>query len=445
MDTSFGLHGYPVDYDMINHVINGGINNKGPHPILIKLLANDRFKSKFINWFMDRFNSDFHYEILKGILDTMVTQLSPYIPEHRSRWGMNEVYDWLSWKYNINIIYNFIEQRQEYIIEHLINEFDIDGLVNIDISINNGGIVQLNTLKIENVDSQSIWSGKYFKSIDISLHAIPNDGYVFDGWEGDIASISDSVNLSPITNLFINAKFSPSKVIRDIYINEIQYLNDNNIAIEVFNASSHTVFTDDLYFTDNQNILLKNKLAALDSTFSQIKPNEYKVLNISNKNTLNQNGKYLAIAQISGNDTIIVDSVLYPILSGNISYGRYPDASNNWKYLPYPTLGHSNDSIVGNSANYTRSSLIRNYPNPFAISTIIPVFISDDSSYEVKIFDVNGINIKNYSITSNFNGVTTIIWDGIGLNNKFVSSGIYFCTLFRNDKLIDTIKMLFLK
>tara|TARA_B100000886_G_scaffold216184_1_gene149960 strand:- start:377 stop:1120 length:744 start_codon:yes stop_codon:yes gene_type:complete len=90
-------------------------------------------------------------------------------------------------------------------------------------------------------------------------------------------------------------------------------------------------------------------------------------------------------------------------------------------------------------------SIKANYPNPFNLSTTIPVKISQSDYMHIDIHDSNGKFVKKL-----FNGDLSIgqysfRWNGLDEHNMMVSSGIYFCKIIKNNTIISSQKMVLLK
>ena len=84
---------------------------------------------------------------------------------------------------------------------------------------------------------------------------------------------------------------------------------------------------------------------------------------------------------------------------------------------------------------------LQNYPNPFNPSTTISFDIIDANSFvTVEIYNVKGQIVKQLGIANYELGVNQVIW-----NAESFSSGIYFCKLVVDGKLVDTKKMILMK
>lgn len=139
METGFGVAailgapytGLGPQYNMLKHVIHGtnlpGFGQYGPHPVLVKLLANGEFKSEFIDWFVSRMQTTFAPDTMIALLDEMVAELRPYFAEHRRRWPYQSELN-NDWDFSIDLLKNFARNRPNYVRQHLEEEFGITGL-----------------------------------------------------------------------------------------------------------------------------------------------------------------------------------------------------------------------------------------------------------------------------------------------------------------------------
>ena len=69
--------------------------------------------------------------------------------------------------------------------------------------------------------------------------------------------------------------------------------------------------------------------------------------------------------------------------------------------------------------------IYQNYPNPFNPSTTIAYSLPEKSSVEIKIFDVQGREIKSFIIGAQSAGYQRVVWNGTNSQGSPLSSGIY--------------------
>ena len=96
-----------------------------------------------------------------------------------------------------------------------------------------------------------------------------------------------------------------------------------------------------------------------------------------------------------------------------------------------------------------RTALLQNFPNPFNPETWIPYTLADDADVKVRIYDVEGKQVRNLDIGYQRSGryisrEKAVYWDGRDQLGESVASGVYFYTL-KMDGFSDTRRMVILK
>ncbi|MFQ6618289.1 MAG: T9SS type A sorting domain-containing protein [Fidelibacterota bacterium] len=119
------------------------------------------------------------------------------------------------------------------------------------------------------------------------------------------------------------------------------------------------------------------------------------------------------------------------------------DAPSIWGYT-WIVEGTISSVERGVTALPGSAYLSQNYPNPFNVETKIEYYIPKEGNVSIKIFNINGENIRTLISGFQTEGNHHVIWDG--LNDKYIqiSSGVYFLTLEYND-YVRTRKMVYLK
>lgn len=123
------------------------------------------------------------------------------------------------------------------------------------------------------------------------------------------------------------------------------------------------------------------------------------------------------------------------------------------EYIIWPETGSSfilhkaipdQNSVNENIINKDKF-LLSNYPNPFNPSTTISYTLSESGFIDLSIYNTKGQKIKSLVNDFKTQGVWSIEWDGLDLNNKRVSSGIYFVKMKIDSRLLKTHKILLIK
>ena len=99
-------------------------------------------------------------------------------------------------------------------------------------------------------------------------------------------------------------------------------------------------------------------------------------------------------------------------------------------------------NIINNTTILSDYKLHQNYPNPFNSSTIIRFSLIKPGNINLKIYDIKGKEILN--IANGFKQAGEYK-ERLSFENLTFSSGVYFYSLFVNNLLIDTKKLIVIK
>ena len=89
--------------------------------------------------------------------------------------------------------------------------------------------------------------------------------------------------------------------------------------------------------------------------------------------------------------------------------------------------------------------LSQNYPNPFNPETTIKFQIPKASVITLKIYNINGQEIKTLTNREYQPGNYSVKWDGTDMSGNKVASGIYIYFLKTNTGYVESKKMLLVK
>lgn len=168
------------------------VNGIYEDPFITSLMRNKEFCKQFINTFMDMANYNFNKDIVKEKLykftdkpdDSMIT---------------------------------FFENRFDYITRYMADFFKLKGKLT-NVTLNNNpeqGTIKLNTLP-DNI-TNSKWTGKYYTDYEISVTAIPKEGYKFAGWKIEGAEIVGDKNSQTVSVKLVD---NQDCTIEAVYINK---------------------------------------------------------------------------------------------------------------------------------------------------------------------------------------------------------------------------------
>lgn len=277
---------------------------------------------------------------------------------------------------------------------------------------------------------------KHVEEADRWVGAIPPLGAGMSGHFKIVLKDSLDQTQSTPRSGFVNIQSSSSSS-SSVIINEFMA---DNISIpdsagefddwlELFNPTPETIQLTNKYLSDNPKNLAKWKFTQPNLMLA---PNQFVIVwcdedsaqkGIHTNFKLSAGGEFLTLTDSDG--VTVLDSLSFGVQKANISYGRYPNASNSWYFMP-PTPGFLNsavDNVKDGTVAPARFSLSV-FPNLFNPSTTIYYTLTETNEVWLKIFDVLGKEVATL-VSGRLNpGSYSVQWDGVNL-----SSGIYFCHL----------------
>lgn len=220
-DYGFGLLDGDVTYDTLAKVTtHAQPDTRGAQYskmyLLNKFIENPDFRIQFINSFADHLNTTFNSKLVIDRIHEMSSQIQSSIPEHINRWG-----NITDWDENVTMLKTFGEKRPYHVRQHIVKKFSPNGVTGTaSITLNTDmekGYLRINSIDIKSttkgVFTLGSWTGIYFIGVPVTIKALPQEGYVFDHWEGLDAGIyvSDTINITPDEIMNITAVFRPQE------------------------------------------------------------------------------------------------------------------------------------------------------------------------------------------------------------------------------------------
>ncbi len=180
-----------ISSDMVGFIYNeNSEDNDENHVVLFrKMIANDEFKSDFVNRLLTLLNTNFSPEVYRSTLKTVMNSVENEYERSFSRWG----YDKSGWKYKTDQMMDYPETRAEHIREHLNDHFEAGTPVQFSVSASNG-VLAINGMTLNSSD----FTGIYLDKTPITLSLSNADGFVqwSDGNRDTVRVISVTDGLS---------------------------------------------------------------------------------------------------------------------------------------------------------------------------------------------------------------------------------------------------------
>jgi len=149
--------------------------------------------------------------------------------------------------------------------------------------------------------------------------------------------------------------------------------------IELYNYGDTPIDLGGLYLTDDPDQPDKWQIPTTSATLTTIAPQGY-LLIWADEDTkerrphaglkLNASAEDLTLFGTDG--ATVIDSMTFPELTSNVSYGRYPDANDGWQYFGVATPGAKNDGAYAGLVGEVEFSHKRGfYSEPFSLTLTV--------------------------------------------------------------------------
>jgi hypothetical protein len=195
----------------------------------------------------------------------------------------------------------------------------------------------------------------------------------------------NSNNMINIANLALLAGQSGGEAGASIVINEFMASNNSSIQdpqgqyddwIELYNFGAVAVDVGGMYLTDNLSEPAKWQIPSNNMVVTMIPAGGFSLIWADNNTTdaglhanfqLDAGGEELGLFDTDG--ATLIDSVSFGSQVVDVSYGRYPDANDTWRYMSSPTPGSENSGAYFGLVADTKFSHDRGfYDAPFDLN-----------------------------------------------------------------------------
>ncbi|MGE5811913.1 MAG: CotH kinase family protein, partial [Ignavibacteria bacterium] len=478
MDWTFGYDGNSsYSFNTLKHATNS-FGSGWPNPafttlIFRRLFENKEFQREFVNRMADFLNTSFKEDFTAAKLSEMENLFRPEMPAHIQRWALEGGIQSLnSWDNELAKVEEFIEKRQTFIREHLIDEFNLGGAdeINLNVNITNAGRIKVNTIVVDSFP----WQGTYFNDVPIEISVLPNRGFRFAGWSGIEPSQQNQSSLTITINSELNltAVFeTDTHSLNSIVINEINYNSPAEFNpgdwIEIYNGFDESLDISSWKFKDlnpgnifsiPQSVFIEpNKYLVICSDTASFKLKFPRVKNFLGNINFNfsNDGQHI---QLLDDQNEIADSLTYDDID---AWPLQPDGTGptlalinprsdnslpeNWapSIVDFGTPGNPNDQPLAVEGQDDlipgEFVLYDNYPNPFNPITNFEFRIAHFGFVTLKIFDILGNAVATLVNEEKSAGKYTINFNAVGL-----ATGVYFYQL-KADGFVETKKLILLK
>lgn len=390
-----------------------------------KLTTNISFRNQFINRYADELNTRLLPNNILNHIDAIYSTIEPEITAHFNRWkddpsvedDISNIQSHVS--YYIENMKNFGVNRHPIVKKHIKQKFNLPDfhpitITNHDIS---QGFVKVN----KNIHIQeNSWTGDYFETVPIELTAIPEFGYEFSHWSGDMYSSDQTINISLVRDFDITPNFLATQTTAPPVINEINYRSSDDFNpddwIELYNPNSSSIDISNWEIKDDDDTHI-----FVIPQGTQIDANGYLIFVKDESDFINVFpnidyigelgfgfGKSDSVRLFDSNGTL-QDEVVYQSVSpwpscaestGNTLELIDPNLDNslpeNWDCL---NVNGSPNDLNNNNLSYEGfgSDSIEVYPNPVTNT----LYIGDGKDFfDLEVYDVLGQEVASIKTTN---------------------------------------------
>ena len=394
-DTEYGLgtqsrfpSGNP-EFDFMRMALTWGGWGDGDYTWMLRNLIRNRpgFREQFATRYSDLLNTLFLPEYLDAELDTIIGAIEPDLALQLARYNNTQA----QWDEHYLHTRDFILRRGALARSNLARnlEFaDTTHALTLNVSDTNAGRIQVNTITIDDRlpgwQKQAYpWRGHYFPDLTTTLTALPEPGYRFVGWEGDSVSAEPTLSLTLSAEMSLTALFEAGGVRNNgLLINEVMSSNANTYTdasgaypdwIELYNPTARAIEMAGMYISDDPEDRLKYRIPATNPAATTVPAGGYLVVFADGDTEqgahhlpfrLSRSGEAVWLSILDADSVItVLDSIVFPELETDYSYGRLPNGGADWAMMSQPTpaaMNRRSTSVDGSVA----TDLVRVFPNP---------------------------------------------------------------------------------
>ena len=112
--------GDPINLNMIEHVMN---DEEERMALFTQLMENEEVQQQFIEVMVKLLNNNFDPEHVKEKIDELSETIRPEMEQSIHRWDNIESVE--TWEENLQVLYDFAEERPDIVRQHLMEQFDL--------------------------------------------------------------------------------------------------------------------------------------------------------------------------------------------------------------------------------------------------------------------------------------------------------------------------------
>lgn len=496
-DNSFGIDWFNVDWTQVNPYTFENIeetkgNDPGPRPLMENIMAQGQYRNLYTH-FLEFFQQNImQLELWEAHMDSLKTLITP--------WAEADTFRTLDYGFSIEAFHqsyssdNYSNDHVKNGIKEFVNLRNASLPGQLEWETAAPSIYDINYWPLFPGPDDSIYvsvaafSHAGLESVTIAFqpgHLTVIESYPMsfrpiipttvveeaDRWVGVIPPLGEdgqgrfqvgAKDVNDQSEFYPRSEYVNLQVIgpveNTLVINEFLAKNDNTNTddngenddwLEIYNVGDEDLNLSGMYLTDDRTNLTKWQfpfggvmLAAHDYLLVWCDEDEEQS-GLHTNFKLSTDGEFIALTGTDGTSTY--DTLTFGPQEADISFGRFPDGSDNWELLLQPTPGMTNAVNNINPTGVIPSTFkLNNFPNPFNAYTIINYSLPFDGEVRLSVYDLKGRLIVELDHSFQQAGDFQVSWESLDKSGKAVPAGIYLYRLQVND-VFTTRKMLLIK
>jgi hypothetical protein len=211
-DTTFGAqHPHAAAYgDGVHHDTLGWavrterVADRDPVETILlrRLLANEKYREKFVGRFCDLLNSHFRPRRIEEHLEHWIDEVRSVLSRDWERWQGGPENFWG----DVDTIRKFVEERPRWIVKHFRERLGLGQLRSIQVDSSGPGRVRVGGL----TDVSTPWQGEYFDGLRLEVEAVAEPGARFVRWEPEHYGTNPVLKMTVAPEVQLRAVFLPA-------------------------------------------------------------------------------------------------------------------------------------------------------------------------------------------------------------------------------------------
>lgn len=315
--------------------------------------------------------------------------------------------------------------------------------------------VQLTTIANNGSVTLNPSGGSYTPGILVTATAIPNQGYKFTGWSGDLSGSDNPASLTMDGNKEITAHFTliPTYTFSMTAVNGTVTIDPPDDTFEEGTVITLTAIPDegykfsgwsgDLGGTQNPANLTMDSNKEIVAQFTLISTYTLSVTAVNGTVTIVPSDDTYVEGTLITLTAIPDEGYMFSGWSGDLSGTENPasfivdaDLEVTALFAPITNIGDLLNSIPG------QSTLGQNYPNPFCTQTTIPYYLSAPGHVTLAVNNFAGQKVVVLVNEYQNEGLYSVEWVAQGKKGQPLASGLYFCRLETENGIVLAKKLL---